>query len=156
MENRINNVLKFLVVGLITAGLGACALLQQPLAEPKVNLQKVDVTSASLSDAVLVFNFMVDNPNAVPLNVDQVTYNLNINGKPLTKGILEQGFKVGANSSINVPLPIQIRYSDLSNSISDLWRQGSTPYEVEGAVKLGLLSIPYKKSGEIKMSDIKQ
>lgn len=134
----------------------ACSSIPTNLEQPKVDLQKVDVTNSDFSKAQLVFNFLVHNPNSVPIAVDQVDYALKLNDKPFTKGVLDQGLKVGANSSVVVPLPIQVSYSDLASSLSSFLQQGSSKYQIEGEVKLGLFSIPFSENGEVKLSDLQK
>jgi LEA14-like dessication related protein len=143
----------FLLVNsvILILGLGACSGLPTNLIQPKVNLQQVNVADPTFSDATMIFQFVVENPNAVDLKVDQVNYDLALNGKPFTKGILEKGLQVGANSSAVIPVPIRVRYSDLASSIGDFLRNGSTPYEVQGSVKMGFFSIPFKKLGEVQL-----
>lgn len=131
--------------------LSACMSIPKNLIEPKVDLQNVDVSDANFSEATLIFQFLVQNPNEIPLAVDSVDYDLALNGKPLTKGTLEEGLKVGSKSSAVIPLPIRVKYSDLASSLSSLLSQGSTPYQVKGAVKVGLFSIPFDKQGEVKL-----
>lgn len=133
----------------------SCATIPKDLKQPDVALQKVDVNPASFEDLNMIFHFLVHNPNPVPLAVDQVKYNLKINGKPLTEGILDQGLKVGANSSVEVPLPIALKSSQLFSSVSQFLQQGSSKYQINGSVKVGLFSIPFNQNGEVHLSDLK-
>jgi LEA14-like dessication related protein len=135
--------------------LSSCAILETAVEKPRVNLREVNVQDPSATEATLVFNFLVDNPNSIPLKVDQVDYTVKLNGKDFTKGVMDKGVSIGANSSALVPLPIRIKYTDVFNSVSELISKGTTPYQVEGAVKLGLLSIPFKDAGEVKLSELK-
>jgi LEA14-like dessication related protein len=136
--------------------LGGCAVLKTNLQEPQVQLQQVDLGEAGLTDATLIFNFRVQNPNAVALTVDQVDYRFQLNDKPLTKGLINQGLKVGAHSSVTIPVPIRVNYTDLTNSLSDLFKQGSSPYRLDGTVKVGLLSIPFQKTGELNLAELQK
>jgi len=129
----------------------ACLSIPKNLIEPKVELQSVQVQDPTFSDATLVFQFQVENPNTVPLEVDSLNYNLQLNGKQFTEGSVSEGLKVGSQSTATLPLPIRVKYSDLAGSISSFLSQGSTPYQVQGAVRMGLFSIPFQKEGEVKL-----
>lgn len=132
--------------------LSACVGIPKNLIEPKVELQNVSVADPTFSEATLVFNFQVENPNPIPLKVDTIRYNLALNGKPFTTGELKEGLNVESNATKVIPLPVRVRYSDLASGISSLLQSGSTPYNVDGSVKIGLFSIPFKENGEVKIS----
>ena len=134
----------------------ACANLATHLKDPEVQLQQVALGDADFSKATLIFHFLVKNPNSVELSVDQLQYQLQVNGKPLTEGILEEGLRVAANSSVVIPLPIAMKYSDLGNSLSSLLSQGSSPYQLKGSVKMGLLRLPFEKTGELNLADLQK
>ena len=138
---------------MIAGAVSACSGLHKDLIEPKVNLQNVQVTDPTFSEATLVFHFQVENPNTVPLEVDKVNYNLKLNGKAFTSGVLDQGLKVDSKSSAVIPLPVRVKYADLASSITTLLSQGSTPYELDGSVKVGWFSVPFKKDGEVKLQE---
>lgn len=135
----------------LLVSMSACLSVPKNLVEPKVNLQAVDVKDATFSDATLLFQFQVENPNAVPIEVDSLNYNLKLNGQNFTEGSVNEGLKVGANSQTTIPLPIRVKYTDLTSSLSQLISRGSTPYELNGSVKMGLFSIPFKKEGEVRL-----
>lgn len=143
-------------LGLLILFLCACSSLPTSLEKPDVNLQQVEVSDASLTNADLVFNFLVKNPNPIPVSVDKVDYALNLNGRPFTKGALEKGLKVGAHESVMVPLPINVKYSDLSQSVVDILQRGSTKYQLKGSVKVGLFSIPFEQTGNFNLSELSQ
>lgn len=153
LKNNFSQLLLLLSLGLTLA---YCTMIPKNLADPKVDLTSVNVEKASFTDATLIFNFQVFNPNQIALEVDQIDYNLKVNGKPFTQGTLEKGLQVGANSTVSVPLPVAIRYTDLTSSLTSFLSQGVTPYEIGGSVKLGLLSVPFSKSGELKLSDLQK
>ncbi len=136
--------------------ISGCSTLTGALKDPELQLQQVDLGEADLSKATLIFHFLVKNPNSVDLSVDQLEYKLQVNGKPLTAGVLEEGLRVGARSSVTIPLPVAIKYSDLSSSLSQLFSQGSSAYLLSGIVKMGLLRLPFEKKGELNLSDLQK
>lgn len=130
-----------------------CSVLKKSLEKPKVDLQNVDIQNATLTEAVFVFNFLVQNPNSIALNVDRVDYEVQFNGKNFTKGVMDKSFKVEGNATAEVSLPIQLKYSDIFSSVAELLSQRKAPYQIQGHVKMGVLSIPFKDTGEINLDN---
>lgn len=118
---------------------------------PKIDLQKVDFTNTTLSETTLILNFLVENPNSVDLTVNRIDYSVILNHKPFTNGILESGFTIQGKSTRTVPLSIRVRLSDVLSSLAESLRTGSTPYQVEGSVNLGYMTVPFQHSGEMKI-----
>ncbi len=136
--------------------IGACSLAGKVVTPPKVDLQKVEFADTSLSETTLIFNFVVENPNAFGLTVERIDYSVNLNSKPFTNGVLESGFTIDGKASRVVPLPVRVKFSDIFSSVAEMLRTGSTPYEVKGAINLGYLTIPFSDTGEVKLSTLKK
>lgn len=131
-----------------------CASLQ--LQSPTVDLINIDLNSPTFNDATLIFNLNVKNPNSVEVKIDQVNYSVNLNNKPFSSGSLKQIVTLPAKGVAKVAVPVPIKYSDLSDSVAGLIQSGSTPYQISGNVKMGLLSIPFNEKGDLKLSDLKK
>lgn len=139
-----------LVIGIIVF---SCSSFQKAIIEPKVELQNVEISEPTTSEATLIFNFQVDNPNAFAIKLDEVNYNIKLNDKPFTEGVVNEGLQVDGNSTAIIPLPIRVKYSDLFASVTHLVSLGATPYHLTGKAKMGGLSIPFEKKGEVKLTD---
>ena len=146
-------ILSSLILILILS-LPSCASLG--LQSPTVNLINVDLNSPTLLNAILVFNLLVKNPNSVDVKIDQVIYSVQLNKKQFASGTIKESITLPAKASSKVAVPIPIQFTDLSNSLADLLQNGSTPYQLSGSVKMGLLSIPFNEKGEFKLSDLKK
>lgn len=133
-----------------------CSSFTSNLIPPIVQLQQIDLGEATLNDATLIFQLAVENPNLVPLKVDKVNYQFLLNGQALTKGILDRGLAVEAHSKTLIPVPIQVKYSDLAHSLRDLLQQGRSPYQLDGTVHLGWIQVPFQQIGELKLSDLQK
>lgn len=147
----MKNILVLILI--LQAWLVGCATKLQNLKEPQVELKNVKVKELGMSDVKLLFNFSVQNPNPVEVAVDEIEYNLKLNGKDFTKGTLSENLKVGPESSVVIPLPVSFKYQDLFGNLSELLKSRKLDYEVDGSINLGLLSIPYKKSGLVELKD---
>lgn len=144
--------MRFLLVLLLS--LSGCALLKQKkIIEPKLKLENVRLDSANLEGAQLIFEVHVDNPNAFPLELDSVDYDLQFEGKPVGTGQVSKNLRVEKNSSTVINLPVQIKLKNLMKSVGSLLGQGTTPYHITGKAKLGLLSLPFDESGDLRFED---
>ncbi len=149
----MNKVLSLLTL-ILAFSLQSCATLK--LQSPTVQLVNIDMNSPSLLDATLIFNLLVKNPNSVDVKIDQVDYSVKLNNKQFTSGTLNQAVVLPANSSAKVAVPAPIKFTDLSDSVAGLLQSGSTPYQISGTVKTGLLRIPFNEKGDLKLSDLKK
>lgn len=141
----------FILLLALQVGLLGCASKLQNLREPKVELQNVKVKELGFDTAKLLFNFTVQNPNPVEVAVDEIQYNLKLNGKDFTKGTLSENLKVGPESSVVIPLPVNFKYQDFAGNLSEFIKNRKMDYQVDGDIRLGLISIPYKKSGQVEL-----
>jgi LEA14-like dessication related protein len=131
--------------------LSSCAYLSGKVQNPIVNLKKVDVQDLSFDKANLVFNFAIENPNKMALNIDQVTYNLELNEKPFAQGVFDEKINLKPESSTSVALPVKIKYTDFMHSVSDYLQDKNIHYKLGGSVKMGALSIPFNNKGIVEI-----
>ena len=134
--------------------LSGCSLLgKKKIAEPKLHLEDVQLANASLDGARLEFIIKVDNPNAFPLELDSVHYDLEFEGKPVGKGEVTKNLKVEKNSSTLIRLPVNVQLKNFFKSAASLIGKGTTPYHLKGAAKYGLLKLPFEESGDLRYED---
>ncbi len=149
----MSKVLSLLTL-ILAISLQSCATMK--LQSPTVDLVNIDMNNPSFSDATLIFNLLVKNPNSVDVKIDQVDYSVKLNNKQFTNGTLSQSVLLPAKSSAKVAVPAPIKFTDLSDSVAGLLQSGSTPYQISGSVKMGLLKIPFNEKGDLKLSDLKK
>lgn len=141
--------LAFMVGFIVLTG---CSSFSKMIEKPKVTLDNLKVQDPTLTGATLVFGLMVDNPNAVALQVDELIYDLEISGRALSSGRLAEGAKVPAREKAIVEIPVAVKYSDLFESVIGLLKNQSSPYRIKGSARIGPFSIPFDKTGEVKLS----
>ena len=138
------------VFALGSAGpIGCSALAKKIVKDPKVTLEHVHVTDLELSGATVVFELSVQNPNSFPLEVDSVRYNVELGGKDLGPGTLPKGAKVEGKTTKVIPIPYPFKYKDVFPSVVDFLKSGTSTYKLKGEAKLGPLSLPFDKTGEL-------
>ncbi len=144
------NPFRYLLIVLISFLGFSCGLLEKAIEKPEVNIETVQIKDVSGSGATLVFGLKVDNPNPFAIKVDGLKYDIQIGERKISEGSINTPTEVLARQSSIVQIPVPVKYKDIVASISDLLELGARPYAIDGSVQLGLISIPFKHSGEIK------
>ena len=143
------------------AALSACAGLGRTLERPQVNITNVRVAETHLTAAELVFEFEVDNPNAVALVLDQVGYRLRLNGEQLMDGRRAERTRIEASGESRVELPVTIRYDDLFRVIRSFeGRRGRPDYALDADFRfdvpmLGAVTVPVRETGTIPLDRLR-
>lgn len=131
---------------------GCSTLTEQLLKDPEVKLESLKVTNKSLTDVSLALNFVVINPNPIPLKLDSIDYALQFSGSKVTAGTFEQGVQIPASGQGELTVPLTFEYKSLASIVDKFLKKTvSQNYELTGQAKLGIFSIPFSKSGEIQL-----
>lgn len=142
------------IAGYLVMCTSGCAMLteigQKGIIEPTVQVEGVNLKSINAKGATMLFDVKVDNPNAFGLKVKGLSYDIDVGGKPFTTGELESGAEVAANGSSVIQIPIAMKYTDVFYSITDLIQKKAAPYTIRGSANLGIISIPFKHSGQLE------
>src|SRR4029077_8249860 len=104
--------LSVVLLSLCLALSGCTSALERALREPDVRLVGAELQQVDLSGADLLFEFEVDNPNGLGLVLDQVGYQLAINGRHLLDGRRDERTEIAARTQSRVALPGTIRLDD--------------------------------------------
>lgn len=144
----------------LALSLSGCAGLGRRLLEPEVRVIGVDVGDMALDSAELVFDFEVDNPNAVALVLNQIGYQLHINGRPFADGRRNERTQIAANGESRVQLPLVLRYADVARVIRSLGDNRRPDYELEAdfqfdAPVLGAVTVPVRRRGRVPLDRIR-
>lgn len=130
----------------------ACSSVAERLIEkPKIALSSVALKDVTANGAVVVFGVEVDNPNSFTLRLDALRYDLEIGGKAIGSGKIDQPAEVAGHSKGVVPVPVPIKFQDIFSSFSELMSKTTSDYRVRGEAQFGLLSIPFDEKGELKL-----
>ena len=83
---------------------------------PSLSVRGLDVKKLSFSSADLELDVAFNNPNAFGINLEDVDYNLEINGLTSISGALKQAFQIEKGSTETVKIPISINLLQLGMS----------------------------------------
>jgi len=124
-----------------------CASMQAIVQKPTVQVVAVRLDNLSLSDATLIVDLNIENPNPMGVKVRNVVYDLKINNKNLLQGTQDQGVHLPCAGAEIVELPLQVNYFDLYDSVLELFAHESVAYDLSGSVGIGPFDIPYHTEG---------
>jgi len=138
------------------SGLGGLARVVQP----NVDVTDVKVLGTTLTGADLLFQFRVDNPNAVSLVLDEIGYRLRLNGEPLLNGRSNQQTRIAANDRSVVELPVTIKFEDVYRIIRSFSGRQRPDYNLDADFQfnvpvLGAVTVPVSKRGEIPLERLR-
>jgi LEA14-like dessication related protein len=153
MSHRNLKICLILVALLALAG---CASLGNVFREPDVDVVGAELTRTGLSGADVLFEFEVENRNAVALVLDGFNYRIRLNDKPLLDGRQNQRTEIGANAQSRVRLPVTFQYDDVVKALETLDDRSDPTYELKADFQfavpvLGTVTVPVTKRGELSL-----
>lgn len=138
------------------SGFGLGDVMQQP----EVDVTDVKVLGTTLTGADLLFEFRVDNPNAVALVLDGIGYRLRLNGEPLLDGDRNERTRIAANGRSTIELPLTIKFADVYKVIRSFEGRRKPDYALDADFRfdvpvLGTVTVPVTRKGEIPMDRLR-
>jgi LEA14-like dessication related protein len=146
-----------------TLALSSCSGfgLDDVVRQPEVDIVGFEVTEASLLGAQLLFEFEVDNPNALALVLDGIGYSLRLNGERLLDGRHAQRTEIAARGASRIRLPVRVSFSDLARVIKSFEGRTRPDYDLQADFQfdvpvLGSVVVPVHEQGEIPMNRVRE
>lgn len=138
----------------VTAG---CTQLVQELSPPSVVLAGLELVNAGVTDQTFRVTLDVANPNAIPLPIRGLSYDLALAGGPFAKGEAAESFRLPANGSERVRLNVT---TDLVGALGRITRllQGrasTIDYDISGALQVDLPLVeplPFEQQGQVALA----
>ena len=136
--------------------LAGCASLGNVFREPDVDVVGAELTRTGLSGADVLFEFEVENRNAVALVLDGFNYRIRLNERPLLDGRQDRRTEIAANAQSRVNLPVSIQYDDILRALETLNDGDDPTYELQADFQfavpvLGTVTVPVTKRGELSL-----
>jgi len=98
----------------------SCAALQNLIGtKPEVRLKKFDIDSISLADITFLFDFELTNPYPIGFTLDDIGFNVRIEGNQLMKTRTKKGVTVRAGGSEVTSVTVKLVYLDIIRLIKD-------------------------------------
>jgi LEA14-like dessication related protein len=123
--------------------------------KPSFNLKEVAITRFSLFDVQFLFGVEVQNPNTFDLKLRVLDYTVFFNDQEVGRGKMDQEILITKSAATLVQVPLQADFKNLGNPMKEILAGRDLRYKIEGAAivkaTLGSATIPFSKSGEIKI-----
>jgi LEA14-like dessication related protein len=133
--------------------LSACSSVKGIVKDPVVHVTEFKLTNVSAEGVSIDLGLNVQNPNSVPLKLDEVDYALNVSGEKVTEGTFDKGVNIPAGGEGTVYIPLKFQFTSVGNLLSGLMnRSFEKDYELTGSAKLGFISIPFSQKGKIDLN----
>lgn len=148
----------YLLIALIFTG---CATLRDlaNIQKPALEYSSMSVQSINFSEAVLLFDFEVDNPNPVGITASGYTYDFLVNNNSFLSGSQDKDVKIGASNESVLQVPVTLQYSELYDTFNSLLRSSAFDYDLNTEFLfeipgLGQQSLPVSASGSLPVPKI--
>lgn len=127
-----------------TVGFGKPTAALAAIRIPSINLQKVDI----------VVDFLIKNPNPVPIPLIDISYLIESDGRRLISGLIPDSGTIRAHGEEIVKIPVTLIYDDIKRTYADIKPGSIIPYNIKVELifdvpVFGRITIPLEKTGEI-------
>jgi LEA14-like dessication related protein len=148
---------KALIVAVLLA-LSGCATVKTILhpQKPEVKVHDVKIEKISFSEAELLFDLAVKNPNNIAFTLNSIAYDVHIENKPFISGTQEEELKIAARGETLVPVPVTFVYRNLYDTVLSLRGKEDAAYELSFVFSfdvpaLGSVTVPVTRKGEVPL-----
>jgi LEA14-like dessication related protein len=158
---RLNGLAVFLVL-LVLAG---CASLKElvSIERPNATLTDVSLTSISFSQADLLAEITVENPNPVGIRMAGFAYTLEVEGSTLLSGDHSDRLEIESFGESIIELPVSVRFRDLFDISYAMVDKDEAGYRLGVTLRfdvpvLGAITVPLEREGRfpvIRLPDIR-
>lgn len=142
---------------LVSFLLNGCAFFKERYGQkPDISLQKVYFQNPQMLSTTMVFILLVKNPNKIDLNVDEIAYDIHLDGKSFAKAKIEQKTKIPAEGSNKIAIPVTLEYLKVFHGIREVLTGKDVGYLVSGEAKVSGFSIPFEETGKVNLKDFEK
>jgi LEA14-like dessication related protein len=111
---------KFLSLLILPFLLFSCAALENLIKKkPEISLKRFDIDSISLKDITFLFEIELNNPYPIGFKLEDVGFNVQIEGNQLFKTRTKKGVTVKAGGSEVTPVKVTLVYEDIMKIIKN-------------------------------------
>ena len=147
MQPRSFKTFNTLWLLLSTLFIVSCANVPGVIEPPKIAIQNVAIQNISLRQSSALIRLNLTNPNAFPLPLRGIDYQLRLNNRPVAGGRQVQTQNIGANQTVVITVPITLQLGEVLRLVPDVLRNGQVQYDLQGQVNLPFIGIPFNRKG---------
>ena len=121
---------------------------------PHVRMKSVDVAAISFTGADLVFTLGLENPNAFPIDINELACDIKLGGKTFAEGFARRVDPILGNQETSLEVALRVSFFDLGRSAYTLLAKPSTGYELSGEMRVKKQGnqhtrIPFTLNGDV-------
>ena len=144
--------LKFLIL-LLLLDSGCSSLIRNLYKDPVVKINSLTLTNLTLDEINFNLGVGLENPNSIPLSLNQIDYLLKLSGKQIIQGQFTDKINIAPSEMKTIFIPLKIKFSSMKDLLN--WtneESTNTKYEFTGTVQMGIIKIPFSKIGVLKLN----
>lgn len=139
---------RVLTASILFVTVSGCSMFQ--LKRPEIEVQSVVVKSVSFETMTMTINLQVDNPNDRDINVEKLSYLLELNGQKFNEENVNGQWKFAKKSKSDIAVPISVKLASVLQSLQFL-KNGDNHVRVTGTASVNNLRIPFKGEKTLKI-----
>ncbi|MBU1099214.1 MAG: LEA type 2 family protein [Bacteroidetes bacterium] len=150
--------IKFLLFSTLTLLLISCSVQEimktAGISEPIVKFQSMKIDNLSFEDVNLLFNFSIDNPNAIGIDLAGFNYDVEISNNSFVAGNQDKGLSIASRGQSTMQIPVKLNFTELVGMYKVLKSKDSVDYKLSGDFifdlpVLGNVRVPYATAGNL-------
>ncbi|MCU7850815.1 MAG: LEA type 2 family protein [Candidatus Thiodiazotropha sp. (ex Monitilora ramsayi)] len=125
---------------------------------PDVKVRSLDVQQLSMSGATLMMQLEVDNPNAFSLLLNQLNYDVKLNGYNVGSGLMGKAVNLQRGSPGVINLPLSLDFAQAGMGLYKALLGSGISYDLNGSMEasssnpiLKHFQMPLKKQGSVSL-----
>jgi len=144
-----------LILPLVLLGTSGCALWRMVTGEkqPELTFKEVRFAGWSLDSVQLDLVYELDNPWDVPLNLAEVAYQLEVEGRRVVSGAPKAGLRIQPRRKQALVFPATVHFLDVIPTVQALFTKDALAYRASGRLgvktPVGVVGLPLSKTGRI-------
>jgi LEA14-like dessication related protein len=121
--------------------LAGCSLLQRvagaAFERPKLAYESWSADQLDLEGVTIGLHYRLENPNGFGLDLQRLTYKLEVEGRQVAQGELPEGVQIRAQGATPIAIPVRLRWRDVPGFVELLVSKSDVAYRVSGAAGVG-------------------
>jgi LEA14-like dessication related protein len=143
---------------LVLVALSGCVgPLSSDFERPEVRLAGVGLGQPGLFEQELILSLRLENPNDYDIAVEQLSFDLEVNGEHFTDGRTTQNFTLPALGEATVPVSVDVPTKDFLERAMRLGSEGRFDYRLTGEAELDHVlaqTVPFEWQGRLELPRI--
>lgn len=153
MHNRYRQFLRYPVLALLIALLGACATLGPYKEPPRVSLASIQPKQMGLLEQRYGLQLRILNPNDTAIPLEGLSYTLEINGREFAYGVSRQSVSIPAYGEALLDVDVVSNLLNVLQQVQEMGaeKRSSLNYRLSGKMNLAsrVGSLPFDYQGEL-------